>query len=130
MKITRVYAPHLWTLSFVGSAVFTGVMAAAFLIVIFSRRNDLPVLVAITTLILVTFFSIGKAWLRLNAVKLVLSDYRAELSRQFWTQNTLWLLAPALFLYNSIAAWVSRQMTWRGITYELKSPTETVIITD
>jgi hypothetical protein len=33
-----------------------------------------------------------------------------------------------LHLYNALAALFSRRITWRGITYELKSPTETVII--
>lgn len=130
MKITRVYAPHLWVLSFFGSGVFNIVMIAAFLIVIISRSNNLAVIVSIVTLALVTIFSMGKSWLRLKAVKLVLTEYKTELRRQFLTQNTLWLLTPALFLYNSIAALVSRRIKWRGITYELKSPTETVIITD
>ncbi len=130
MKITRVYASHLWLLSFFGSGLFNVVMIAAFLIVGFSRENDLAVFAALTTLILVSIFSVGKAWLRLKAVKLVLTNYKTELNRQFWTQNTLWLLTPALFFYNSFAAWLSGRMKWRGITYELKSPTETVIITD
>jgi hypothetical protein len=33
-----------------------------------------------------------------------------------------------LYLYNAIVAGFSRRITWRGITYELKSPTEAVII--
>ncbi|MGE3467899.1 MAG: hypothetical protein AB7J13_13325, partial [Pyrinomonadaceae bacterium] len=83
---------------------------------------------ALATLVLVTVFSVGKFWLRLNAVRLILTHYDDELRRQYWTQCTLWLLSPAIFLYNSAAALVSRRLTWRGITYELKSPTETVII--
>lgn len=130
MKITRVYAPHLWLMSFFGSGLFNAVMIAAFLIEILRHKNDFVVFAAIVTLVLVAIFSIGKAWLRLKAVKLVLTKYNSELRRQFWTQHTLWLLTPALFFYNSFAAWVSRRMTWRGITYELKSPAETVIITD
>jgi len=130
MKITRVYATPLWILSFFGSALFCGVMLAAFLIVVLGRSNGLSVAVALTTLILVSTFSIGKALLRLRAVQLVLTNYRRELARQFWTQNTLWLLTPAVFLYNSVAALFSTRMTWRGTTYELKSPSETVIITD
>lgn len=130
MKITRVYAPHLWKLSFIGSGVFNIVMIAALLIVIFSRANNIEVFAAIATLTLVTIFSVGKSSLRLNAVKLALPVYKIELERQLWTQNTLWLLTPALFLYNSVAALASRRLTWRGITYELKSPNETVIITD
>jgi hypothetical protein len=85
---------------------------------------------AVAALILVSIFSIGKSWLRLKAVRLVLTEYRKDISTQFWTQNTLWLLAPALFFYNAFAAWVSRRMTWRGIRYELKSARETVIISE
>jgi ceramide glucosyltransferase len=130
MKITRVYATPLWAMSLVGSALFSGVMIAALLIVLFSRTNSLQVSISIAVLVLVTFFSVGKSWLRLKAVRLVLTNYQSELRRQSWTQNTLWLFAPALFLINSIAALFSRRITWRGITYELKSPTETVIISD
>jgi cellulose synthase/poly-beta-1,6-N-acetylglucosamine synthase-like glycosyltransferase len=128
MKITRVYATPLWVVSLIGTTIFNSVLIAALLIVILSRTNDLAVWVSLATLILVTVFSTGKAWLRLNAVRLVLPQHETALKRQFWTQNTLWLIAPSLFLYNSLAAWASRRMIWRGITYELKSPTETVII--
>lgn len=130
MKITRVYMPHLWLMSFFGSALFCGVMVTAFLIVVLSRENTLAVWAALATLVLVSAFSIGKSWLRLNAVRLALPHYERELDRQFFTQNTLWLLSPALFLYDSLLALLSRRMVWRGTRYELKSPTETVIIRD
>ena len=130
MKITRVYSPHLWLISFLGSGVFVGVLVTAFLIVVLNPVNGFPVVAAVLTIGLVTTFSVGKSWLRLTAVKLALPEYRAELDRQFWTQNTLWLLTPVVFFYNCLAALVSRRITWRGIKYELKSPTETVIIAD
>lgn len=130
MKITRVYASHLWQLSFVGSAIFCVVMTTAFLIIVCSKMNDINVVLATATILAVTCFSVGKSSLRLKAAKLALPGYQAELDKQFWTQNSLWLLTPTLFLYNSVAALFSRRLRWRGITYELKSPTETVIITD
>jgi ceramide glucosyltransferase len=130
MKITRVYARHLWLLSFFGAVVFNSVMIAALMIVIFSGRNDLSVVMANATLVLVSIFSIGKSRLRLKAVELVLGDRWPQVKRQWLSQNTLWLLSPALFLINCVAATISRRITWRGIKYELKSPTETVIITD
>jgi len=90
----------------------------------------LNVIIAVTTLVLVSIFSIGKSWLRLKAVELVLGDRWPQVKRQRLAQNSLWLISPALFLINCVAATVSRRLTWRGIKYELKSPTETVIITD
>jgi len=123
MKITRVYAPQYWKMSFVGSFVFNFVFIFGLALIFTGTAVWLPLI----ALILVALFSIGKSHLRLNAVRLVLTDYEKELRKQFWTQNTLWILSPALFFYNCIAALVSRKIVWRGITYELKSPQETII---
>jgi ceramide glucosyltransferase len=130
MKITRVYAPHLWLMSMFGSSLFCTVMIAAFLVVVLSRNNIAAVWAALVTLALVSAFSIGKSYLRLTAVRLVLSHHEAALRRQRLTQYAFWLLTPAVFLYNCIAALLSRRIKWRGTTYELKSPRETVIIGD
>lgn len=128
MKIVRVCEPKLWLMTLFGSALFNSVLIASFLIVVLSRTNDLPVWAALATLMLVFAFSIGKAHLRLTAVRLALGEHEREIGRQFLTQNTLWLVTGLLFFYNSVAAMFSRRIVWRGTTYELKSPTETVII--
>ena len=128
MKITRVYSPNLWIMSFVGSGLFNAVMIATLLIIILSTRNDFQVVAAMLTLVSVTIFSIGKSWLRMKAVMLVLRSYQNKLRRQMLPQITLWSLAPALFFYNSIAAWLSRRITWRGTTYEMTSTTSTRIL--
>ena len=128
MKLTRVYSPGLWLITMIGCGVFTVVMVTAFLIIMLSKTNRSSVWVSIAIIIAVSIFSIGKAWLRLRAVRLVLPQYAAELKKQFWPQNTLWLISPALFLLNSVIALFSRRITWRGTTYELKSSSETVII--
>ena len=124
MKITRVYQPHLWVMSLIGSGIFTSVMLSAFLIVVLSGQNSPLVWAAVATLLIVSAFSIGKAWLRLKAVQLVIP----EAKNQFLPQLTLWLLAPPLFFLNCICALISRRMTWRGITYELVSEKETLRI--
>jgi len=124
MKITRVYGPKYWMMSLIGSGLFNAVMLTSLLLLVFSGHFWIPLVV----ILLVSLFSIGKSWLRLKAVRLVLKDYERELDRQFWMQNTLWLFAPPLFFYNCLAALLSRKIVWRGIRYELKSPTETVIL--
>lgn len=128
MKITRVYKTNLWLMSFLGSGMFTIVMSAAFLIIILSEQNSFAVWTAIAAIVLVSFFSIGKSWLRLKAIRIVLDKYERELARQMWTQNTLWLLTPTLFFLNCLTALFSRQLKWRGNTYELVSPHETRVV--
>ncbi len=128
MKITRVYMPKLWAVSFFGSGLFTVVMIAALLIMIFSARNDVPVVAAMFILLAVTVCSIGKSWVRMKAVELVLPQFKAKLRRQFLPQISLWSLTPPVFLLNCFAALISRRITWRGTTYEMISARKTKVL--
>jgi ceramide glucosyltransferase len=128
MKITRVYATHLWLMSFVGSGLFLLVMITSLAIATFRQVNDRTVIVAVSVFTIVCLFSVGKSYLRLKAVRLALPRYKDALKRQAFWQYTLFLVAPLIFFGNCIAALISRRLSWRGIEYELKSPSETVII--
>lgn len=130
MKITRVYMPNLWLLSFFGSGLFNAVMIAALFIAIVSPTNGIAVWVALATLILVSSLSVGKACLRLKAIRLALPQFDVELRKQFVTQNTLWLFSPAVFFYNCVAALLSKTMVWRGTRYTMASPEHTILDKD
>jgi hypothetical protein len=128
MKITRVYAAHLWKRSFIGAALFNLVWVWGLFNLVFYAANSPTFWFSLVTLALIAVFSAGKAWLRLKAVRLILTDYERELKKQFGTQITLWIFTPALFFYNCLCALLSREIVWRGIGYRLVSPTETEII--
>jgi len=130
MKITRVYAQNLWIASFIGSGLFNLVWLGGILILIFADKNSFSFWFTLISLVLVSIFSIGKSWLRLKAVKLVLTNYGNELDRQFWTQNLLWLFSPAIFFYNAFRALLSKKIIWRGIKYKLESANKTLVIQD
>ncbi|HEX8097310.1 MAG TPA: hypothetical protein VF507_04715, partial [Pyrinomonadaceae bacterium] len=70
----------------------------------------------------------AKSYLRLKALMLVLAPYRSRIIGGAWAHLLLWPLASALYLYNAAAASLSRRIVWRGVAYELKSATETVIM--
>lgn len=129
MKITRVYARDLWFKSFLGSFLFLSVMIASLILAAFADGLFLQA-AALLILVAVSAFSVGKAWVRLDAVMLSMVDHAVDLKRQRLTQCSYWLISPAVFFYNSVAALISRRIKWRGTTYELKSPSETVIISD
>lgn len=127
MKITRVYAPKLWLMSFFGSGLFNAVMISSVVILLLYPALTFPWLSALITLITVTAFSVGKSWLRCAAVRLALPLQTHILDRQFRYQITLWLLTPAVFLINCISTAFSTKIEWRGTKYEMISPTETRI---
>jgi cellulose synthase/poly-beta-1,6-N-acetylglucosamine synthase-like glycosyltransferase len=128
LKITRVYAPRLWKIVLFSNLLFTlaffggGALVAARAALGLSFAGPLALLCAV--------FLTGalKSFVRLRAVAMTLAPHRARVWRGAWAHLLLWPLTAALFLYNALAAARSRRITWRGVTYELISPTETAII--
>ncbi|HEV8204093.1 MAG TPA: glycosyltransferase family 2 protein [Pyrinomonadaceae bacterium] len=123
IKITRVYASHLWLPLLLGSALFAIVFFGGVILLILSPSIAL-------LLVLLIIFTLGatKSFIRWRAITIPLNHYRSSLNRDVLAHIFLWPFASLLYLYNAIVAGFSRRITWRGITYELKSPTEAVII--
>ncbi|HEX9917811.1 MAG TPA: glycosyltransferase family 2 protein, partial [Pyrinomonadaceae bacterium] len=129
LKITRVYAPRLWRIVLVSNFLFVAVFYGGIALTLSRLGRGLPY--ALPLILVACIFALGsaKASLRLRAVALALAP-----EQKIWRVATLaahvmlWPLASALFLHNASAAALSRRIRWRGITYELKSPSETVII--
>ncbi len=128
LKITRVYASHFWKAVLVGSFLFVAVFFGGIALAISRAALGLSFFWPLLLAAVIFALGVGKAFVRLRAVTLPLSAYRAELRRGLWAHLLLWPFASALYLYNALAAAFSRRIQWRGITYELKSPAETVII--
>jgi cellulose synthase/poly-beta-1,6-N-acetylglucosamine synthase-like glycosyltransferase len=128
IKITRVYAPHFWKAVLAGSTLFTLGFFGGILLTIARLRLGLPVALPVALLSLIFLLGAAKSYLRLRAVAIPLARYRAELKRSAPAHLLLWPLTVIIYLYNSVAAASSRRIRWRGLRYELKSPTETVII--
>ena len=128
LKITHVYAPHLWKSVLIGSAIFALAFFGGLSLVI--ARASMRISFAKPLVLLLLIFAMGavKSHLRLRAVAMIIRDPRMRTFATTIAHITLWPVASLLFLFNAVAAGVSRRINWRGITYELKSPTETVIL--
>jgi len=128
LKITRVYAAPFWKSVLVGSLLFVSVFFGAVALTITRAALGLSYFVPLTFVAVIFALGAAKAYVRLKAIELSLPTYSAELRRSLPAHLLLWPIASALYLYNALAALLSRRIKWRGIVYELKSPTETVII--
>ncbi|MBD0370897.1 MAG: glycosyltransferase family 2 protein [Pyrinomonadaceae bacterium] len=127
MKITRVYAAHLWKAVLLSGLVFVPIFFGGIAIVAVRAALGLSYAWPLALLAIIYGLGVWKAWLRWRAVKLVLVGHDSLLRRDAFAQLFLWPLSTLLFLYNAMAASLSRSINWRGITYELRSPTETII---
>jgi cellulose synthase/poly-beta-1,6-N-acetylglucosamine synthase-like glycosyltransferase len=128
LKITRVYAPHLWKPVLIGSLLFCTVFFGGLVLVIARAVLNLTITLPLALLVLIYFMGAAKAYIRLKAVAIPLRSYQRQLTQSLPAHLLLWPFASALYLWNAIAAAFSRRIKWRGITYELKSATEAVII--
>lgn len=115
IKITRVYASHLWLPLMLGSGLFC---------IVFFGGIVLLIINAWVSIVLTILFLLGaaKSFIRWRAVN------GPRINRDLWAHVFLWPFASLLYFYNTIVAGFSRRIKWRGITYELKSPREAVII--
>jgi len=119
IKITRVYASHLWLPLLLGSSLFTIVFFGGLILIGLHPRLSVALL-----LLLIFALGAAKSFIRFRAVSRVLETSHRDLVAHL----VLWPFASLLYLYNAIVAGFSQRITWRGITYELKSPREAVII--
>ena len=129
LKITRVYAPRLWRLVLVSNLLFVAAFFGGLGLAAARAALGLPAAWPLALVAAVFLLGVWKAFFRLRAVALVLEDQHARLRSGVWAHLLLWPLAAALYLYNAAAAAFSRRIVWRGVEYELKSPSETEIIT-
>lgn len=128
LRITRVYSSHLWKAALIGSLLFILVFFGGIVLVVARAFNGLSYWLPLSLLVVIFVFGAIKSYIRLRSVELPLTKYKKELRKTLPAHLLLWPLTSALFLYNCLAAMLSRRIEWRGITYELKSPTEAVII--
>ena len=153
LKITRVYAPHLWKPLLIGSLLFCAVFFGGLVLVIARALLGLPCIWR--PLVLPVSYLFRWARQRLTSVSrrshIPLANYQKHsMAKSLPAQLLLWPVALPAFtcVMRSLrrfrgelvarityelksateAVIISRRITWRGITYELKSPTEAVII--
>jgi len=120
IKITRVYASHLWLPLLLGSALFAIAFFGGLILIGVHPRS----FAAYVFPVIIFMLGAAKSFIRFCAVSSVLKTSQLDLVAHIF----LWPFASLLYLYNAIVAGFSRRIKWRGITYELKSPTEAVII--
>ncbi len=128
LKITRVYAPHLWQIVLVSNLLFALIFYGGLLLALWRVWRGGAFIIPLAFVVAIFLLGAGKAALRLRAVALVLVGAGvAARGRTLLAHLCLWPLAALLYVYNATAALISRRITWRGITYELNTPTETVV---
>ncbi|MBI2956633.1 MAG: glycosyltransferase [Acidobacteria bacterium] len=127
--ITRVYEPRLWWPGLGVHVFYCGVFLYGFALAAWlAPRAPLMSLAVLLTLGAISALAVAKGVYRLQAVLLVLPQHREELRRTWWSPTLQAAFVPWLMALNFLLSAFTRRLTWRGITYELRSPWETRIL--
>lgn len=128
MKITRVYAPRFWRLALVTNSIFNltlwgGLIWSAWAAINGGLTAGVPIALG-----LALFLGAATVWVRLIVAARLLKAERMQILRERWLQPLVGPLASALYLANLVLSFGSRRIVWRGIGYELISPSETRVL--
>jgi len=127
--LTRVYEPRLWWpalgmyVFYCGTFLF-GLAAAAWFVL--WRWEVAAVILGV--LALIAALGVLKGVFRHRVALLLMPQHQQELRRTWWSPTLQAALVPWLMAFNFLHSAVTRRMTWRGVTYELRSPWETRIL--
>lgn len=137
--LTKVYYPALWAMGIIRATVMGGwlivMLALLFQIIVFQVYKLLPVFLAGSMLLAVEVFFLIQAhsmWRKLLLKNAEDGQTGSQFAKTY--EKLLWysilvipvahVILPALTLYSLL----TNRIRWRGINYELRGPSETVII--
>ena len=127
--ITRVYSFKRWGMGALAHWAYSLTLLYA-LAAIFIRMiaGDTWIELALITLV-IPLLAAMKGALRTVAVDELLPQWRGPLKKWNWVWMTLASIVSFLFAWNFLASLLTKRIRWRGIRYELVSPSTTRILT-
>jgi len=127
--LTKVYYPELWQRAILRAAVSAVWLLALLAVGIYGLVSSERSLIAasLSALLLIPFeilmlFRAQALWRR------VLPAYDGNLSSSFWSTCLGLPLAHCLLPFMTLYSLSTNRISWRGVTYELRSPTETLVV--
>jgi ceramide glucosyltransferase len=126
--ITRVYAEKIWNAAAATHLLFCLTFALGVLLTLSNMLNSLPALQLATLTFLPLLLAAIRGALRLVAVSEALPSARAQIMSQSWIYIVLGVFISFLFVLNFAMSLITRKIHWRGVVYEVISPTQTRVL--
>jgi len=128
MRITRVYSRRVWQVAAISHCLYNLTFWGGLIWLIaasFSGKLNFTLATLLTGIFLL---GATTGWIRAVVASHLLPSNRPRIQKNWWAYVLLGPLVSLIYLCNVLAsAWTNR-ITWRGIGYEMISPTETSIL--
>jgi ceramide glucosyltransferase len=126
--ITRVYAGKLWNASAATHLLFCVTLVLGGLLTLDNLLASLPALQLATLTFLPLLLAAIRGALRLVGVTEALPAARTQIMGQAWVYIVLGVFISFLYLVNFAMSLITRKTRWRGVHYEVISPTQTRVL--
>lgn len=126
--LTRVYSPRRWLLAALTHLSYCVTLLFAAMVILDRMLTGFSWAALFLLAFVVAFLAAAKGALRAIAVQELLPEWRAKCREWSWAWIFLAAIVPFLFLWNFAVASFTRRIRWRGIRYELVSPTVTRVL--
>ena len=128
--ISKVYHPKLWRRIALAHGIGNIILGLGMVLLagfLFGMVADKKILLASILMLSMIPMEMINGLFLLPAVKKMLPYHRERIQKLTWIYCLLAPLASLLALFNTIYSLFTNHITWRGVTYEMKSPTETIV---
>ncbi len=126
--IVRVYESRLWALGGLAHLLYCGAVLLGLGLYFANLIEGVPAIHILLLAMVPPVFSMARGVLRLTAVMELLPGWKAKMLADGWIWTLLAAIVPFLALWNTVVAFFTRQIRWRGIRYLLLSPGQTRIL--
>lgn len=126
--ITRVYSPRRWMIGALAHLGYSLTLLFAGIIILSEMMGGDPWVQLALVALAIPLLAAMKGAIRSLAVSELLPEWSGKLQEWNWVYSVFAPIVPFLFSWNFIMSLVTRRIRWRGIRYELVSPSSTRIL--
>jgi len=128
IAITRVYSSRRWTMGAIAHLSYSLTLIYAKVVILSAMIEGDPWGQLVLLALGIPLLAAMKGAVRTIAVSELLPEWKAKLLEWGWVWFALAPVVPFLFSWNFISSLLSKRIRWRGIRYELISPSVTRIL--
>lgn len=128
ISITHVYSSKRWTLGAIAHLSYSITLIYAFIAVLTAMISGDPWTQLALIALVIPMLAAIKGAIRTIAIGDALPEWKAQLNQWGWVWTFLAPIVSFLFAWNFLTSLLSKTIRWRGIRYEMVSPTMTRVL--
>jgi ceramide glucosyltransferase len=128
MVITKVYSHRRWLLGMLSNVGYSLTLVYALVAILASIASGDPFSQLALLALSIPLLAALKGAIRTAAIGDLLPEWKGKLQEWGWVWTALAPVVPFLFAWNFLSSLLTKRIRWRGIRYELVSPSVTHVL--